>query len=123
MDYSKINLLETAVINKNLVDRLLGAARITNVDYQAGNIKSKVSCDAEQCFVILSESYFPGWKAYVDGKKQTLYKVNDLIMGVFVGQGEHIIRFYYFPNSVMIGLILFIFGLIWVPIWMLRSNS
>ena len=118
--YSDINLNNTAVLNGNLKGTpKVGIATIQKIIYSAGNVNSKVNCPSVKCLVILSESYFPGWKSYVDDKKNDLYKVNDLIMGTFVDKGEHWVKFYYLPTTVVIGIFLFVLGLIWVPVWML----
>jgi hypothetical protein len=123
-NYSEVNLLTTAMTNKPIATKPeLGLAAINETIYEAGNVKANVSCPAARCFIVLSESYFPGWKVYVDGKKNTLYKVNDLIMGVLVGKGEHWLRFHYFPTSVLAGIYLFLFGLIWVPVWMMLGRK
>ncbi|MBA2710825.1 MAG: YfhO family protein [Tatlockia sp.] len=123
-DYSEANLLDTAVTDERI--RAMpgfGIAEIIKTIYKAGNVKTKISCPTVRCFIVLSESYFPGWKVYVDGKKTKLFKVNDLIMGVIIGKGEHWVRFHYFPTSFLAGICFFLLGLIWVPIWMFRRQK
>ena len=118
-EYNEINLLNTAIVDKKVQNLAgLGIATVDQMAYGAGDIKAKIQCPAAKCFVVLSEAYFPGWKIYVDGKKDTLYKVNDFIQGTLVQHGTHWVQFHYFPNSFIIGLGLFIFGLIWVPVWL-----
>lgn len=45
--------------------------------------------------VMISESYYPNWHVYVDGKEEKLLKVNLAFQGVKVEEGEHKIIFRY----------------------------
>jgi len=54
--------------------------------------------------LVLSDVYYKGWQAYVDREPARIYRVNGLIRGVFLAEGEHTIVFRYFPNSFTIGL-------------------
>lgn len=65
-------------------------------------ISAKVTADGDT-FINFSQNYFPGWKAYVDGKETRIYMVNGLIQGIEVPAGEHTITFRYFPTSLLIG--------------------
>jgi hypothetical protein len=60
--------------------------------------------------VIVSDSYYPGWRAQVDGKSATLWKVNTVIRGVVVPAGKHQIVMNYRPLSVYLGLALALAG-------------
>ncbi|KPK74293.1 MAG: hypothetical protein AMJ89_06770 [candidate division Zixibacteria bacterium SM23_73] len=44
-------------------------------------------------FLILSENYYPSWKAYVDGKETEIYRANYLFRAVYLDKGEHEVRF------------------------------
>jgi len=46
-------------------------------------------------FFILSESFYPHWKAYLDDKETKIYEVNGIVRGVLVPQGTHSLIFYY----------------------------
>jgi hypothetical protein len=56
--------------------------------------------------VLLTDTYYPGWKAYVDGKRTELYAADYLFRGVSVPAGEHQIEFVYDPGSFKIGVAL-----------------
>lgn len=63
----------------------------------------------DKALLVFSESYYPGWKAYIDDKHTTVYKIDGLLQGIIVSKGEHNIIFKYEPDSLMIGgLITFI---------------
>jgi hypothetical protein len=55
-------------------------------------------------FLVVSEMYLPGWRAYVDGVETAIYRTNYLFRGVAVPAGQHTVTFVYRPVSVMIGM-------------------
>ena len=55
--------------------------------------------------LVLADSYYPGWRAYVDGTETPIYKTNHFFRGVFVRQGTHIVEFNYDPPSFRMGLL------------------
>lgn len=51
-------------------------------------------------FLVLADQYFPGWKAFIDGKETDVYRVNGILRGVVVPGGAHRIEFVYYPLAV-----------------------
>ncbi len=58
---------------------------------------------AEPRFLVLSEMYFPGWRAYLDGVEIPIYRANYLFRGVVVPAGQHTLVYAYRPTSVLVG--------------------
>ncbi len=56
--------------------------------------------------VVLSESYFPGWRVAVDGIDQEVLRVDHALRGVLVPTGIHRIEFRYVPGSFRDGALL-----------------
>ncbi len=54
-------------------------------------------------FLVLSERYFPGWKAYLDGAETRVYRTNGIIRGLPVPPGRHRVEFVYRPFSFIVG--------------------
>ena len=51
-------------------------------------------------FLFFGDTYLPtGWKAYIDGSKTEIYKVNHGFMGIVVPKGKHNVEFKYAPSS------------------------
>jgi Bacterial membrane protein YfhO len=67
---------------------------------------------AEARFLVLSEMYFPGWRAYVDGVETMVYRTNYLFRGVVVPPGRHVVRFVYRPWAVLAGAVLSVMSLV-----------
>jgi hypothetical protein len=55
-------------------------------------------------FLILTDSYYPGWQAYVDGQEARIYRADYLFRAVFLEPGRHTVEFRYRPMSFRIGL-------------------
>ena len=64
-------------------------------------IKTQASGDG---YLFLSDTYYPGWKAYIDGKEEKIYLANYAFRAVQVPQGEHEVTFKYEPESVKYGI-------------------
>ncbi len=71
----------------------------------------KVSTPKEN-FLNISKAFYPGWQAFVDGEKTTLYKANLALTAVKVPKGEHIVELKYQPESFKIGLVISLLSLI-----------
>jgi len=54
-------------------------------------------------FLVLSDTYYPGWQVYVDGRKEKLYRANYTLRAVHLTSGKHIVEFRYSPLSFKIG--------------------
>lgn len=69
-----------------------------------GNNRVVIVADAEESgILVLTDTYYPGWKAYVDGRPAKIYRVNGLVRGVFLLKGEHTIIYKYLPASFLYG--------------------
>ncbi|MCK4657501.1 MAG: YfhO family protein, partial [candidate division Zixibacteria bacterium] len=49
----------------------------------------------ESAFVCLTDSYYPAWKAYIDGEQTEVYRAYTALRAVGVPEGEHTIEFVY----------------------------
>jgi hypothetical protein len=60
----------------------------------------------------LSDTYYPGWKAFVDNRETPVLRTNYLFRGVVLGPGKHVVEFRYQPLTFRIGLVLCAGGLL-----------
>jgi len=75
---------------------------------------SSVAVDVEMAckgLLVVSDNWYPGWHAYVDGRSADLWKVDGAIRGVPVPRGRHRVTMTYRPFSVYSGLLLTALGL------------
>jgi hypothetical protein len=57
----------------------------------------------DQGILVLADSYYPGWKAYVDGKETPILRANHFFRAVALPEGAHVVEFKYDPLSFKIG--------------------
>ena len=50
-------------------------------------------------WIVVSESAWKGWRAYIDGRRVETHFANHAFLGLFVPRGEHRIRLVYLPES------------------------
>jgi len=69
----------------------------------------------ENSLLVLSDSYYPGWKGFVDGKKTKIYRADYNFRAIPLDAGTHQVEFVYDPMSFKLGAgatLLGIFGCI-----------
>ena len=131
---SDINLRETVLLETQpfrfltlkkqpSIPTLSPAVKI--VKYENNRMVLDVSTP-QAAFLFMSETYYPGWKAYVDGREEEILRANYAFRAIPVGPGSHRIEVVYQSLSFKIGLavsLLTIFLLIagWI-IWARRKG-
>jgi hypothetical protein len=58
----------------------------------------------ENSLLVLSDTYFPGWKAWVNGTEKKIYRVNYAFRALSLGPGDHRVEFIYAPLSFKLGV-------------------
>ncbi len=66
---------------------------------------------SEKGWLVLSDTYYPGWKAMVDGRETIILRANYNFRAVALHAGKHNITFTYEPASITWGLRLTVSGL------------
>lgn len=73
------------------------------VTYKPNEVTIDVSINSPK-FLVLSDSYYPGWRAYVDGKRAKIYQANYIMRALYIDAGHHRVRFVFIPFSFWFGL-------------------
>ena len=60
--------------------------------------------------LVVTDAWYPGWRAIVDGKPVTIQRAYGLFRSVGLPAGEHVVRFRYAPRSLQIGALLSLLG-------------
>lgn len=55
--------------------------------------------------LVLSDTYYPGWKVTVDGRPSRLLRANYALRGVYLPGGNHRVVFRFAPASLRLGLL------------------
>lgn len=90
-------------------EKIKNSIRILKYDIDEIVIEAETNYPA---ILLLSEIYYPEWKAEVDNKKEEIYEANYLLRAVPIREGRHFIRFYYDKKNIFVGLGLTILTLI-----------
>ena len=72
------------------------------VRYSAGELEIETEAPGASLLVV-TDSYYPGWRASVDGRPAPLLRTNLLFRGVPVPAGSHRVRLWFDPLSVKLG--------------------
>lgn len=56
--------------------------------------------------LVLTDNYYPGWKAIIDSRQTPIYRTNYTLRGIFVPKGDHLVTFMYAPESSIYGILI-----------------
>jgi len=106
------DLKTTAVTvgSRPVLDACADADRVSDINDQTESLQVKVTMSCKGLLVV-SDNFFPGWRAAVDGKGVDILKVNTAIRGVIVPVGTHTVTMNYRPFSVYFGFLCTLAGL------------
>jgi len=96
-----------------------GTARVTSYAPSAVQIHTSATADA---WLVLSDTYYPGWTAAVDGHPVTVLRGDVLFRVIPVPAGEHDVEFTFDPASVKIGLLVTLVGVLIVVAGLLLAG-
>jgi hypothetical protein len=79
-----------------------GGGRATITTYKAEEVEVTTQSEAPS-LLLLTDAFYPGWQATVDGEPVEIMQANGLFRAVFVPQGNHEVRFSFVPRSLARG--------------------
>ena len=72
-------------------------------EYSPNAVKIELALDRDG-YLVLSDTYYPGWRAYVDGEEKEILRANYAFRAVPLESGQHTVLFKYNPPSFKVGL-------------------
>ena len=69
---------------------------VTRREGLAYEIEADLELDS---WVVISDSKWPGWRAYIDGKRVNTHYANHAFIGLFVPKGKHHLRVVFHPEA------------------------
>ena len=88
-----------------------GAGRIRWLEGNNHSVRLQV-VTPRPSLLVLTDSWYPGWKAAVDGRRTPIARVNWRFRGVYLESGTHLVRFDYRPRRIVSGAALSAIGLL-----------
>ncbi|MBI3342148.1 YfhO family protein [Candidatus Curtissbacteria bacterium] len=76
----------------------------------------------EPKLLFVSDNYYPGWKATVDGDRTEILRADYTFMAIALTPGEHTVRFYFDSDSFKLGLLVSALSLAATLFLSLRKN-
>jgi Bacterial membrane protein YfhO len=80
----------------------VAGSRADVVDAGSNGIRLRAAA-GDARVLVLSQTYYPGWKVFVDGREQPVVRVDYGLAGTVLSAGEHDVRFVYSPRSLKVG--------------------
>ena len=77
---------------------------------------------AQDVFLYASDTFYPGWRAYVDGQRTEILRADLAFRAVKVPPGEHTIVFRYVPISFYVGLLVTAIGFVLFGLLIVRGR-
>ncbi|MEX2315168.1 MAG: YfhO family protein, partial [Thermomicrobiales bacterium] len=81
------------------------ADRVTTLDSEPDMLRLATVTDAPG-LLMLSESFDPGWRAYIDGEPAPVLVADHLLRAVPLLAGNHVVELRYEPRSLQIGILI-----------------
>lgn len=104
MASGEIDLRETVILSAPLDCELGDGATNASITTYAPN---RVTIDVSGAggVLVLSDQYYPGWQATIDGERAEIRRAYTALRAVCVPSGDHTVMFRYRPLSVLVGAV------------------
>ena len=113
------NPLDTLKNTPSEKDEMLQGS-VTILSYKPNRIELR--CESEKdAYLYVTDTFYPGWKAFIDGMETKIYRANLAFRAIRVQHGRHEIVFKYVPVSFYAGLLFTIFGIIFL-LYLIRKK-
>lgn len=89
--------------------------------YESNTVELTVQSQ-ERSLLFLSDSYFPGWKAYVNEKPTSIYRANYLFRAIVIEPGKQKVRFEYDPLSFKLGWVITLITILICGLYLFKYN-
>jgi uncharacterized membrane protein YfhO len=83
-------------------DNASSRGTVTITGYTPNRVMLHAATDTP-ALLILSDTFYPGWKAFDNGREIPVLRVNHTLRGISLGPGDHTVSFVFRPVSLMIG--------------------
>ncbi|MEK7497531.1 MAG: YfhO family protein [Patescibacteria group bacterium] len=80
--------------------------KLNSLDFNIGKkiILTETPPAETKSMLFVSDTFYPGWKAYINGAEVKIYRANHAFRAVVVPEGEYRLSFEYHPNSFYNGI-------------------
>jgi hypothetical protein len=97
------------------------AEQVKFVRYEPGRIEMEANLEAPG-FLVLADTYFPGWKASVDGKETPIVRANRVMQAIPMTAGKHHVELWITSRSLVVGGVLSVASWLGLLAWYLSRR-
>jgi hypothetical protein len=101
-------LISNSAQENHFSEQLTGTAIIMQDEPERVVVQTNSPTDA---VLVLSDAYYPGWQAAIDGEATAVYQTNAYFRGIILPAGQHEVVFNFAPDSLRIGRLISSIGL------------
>lgn len=98
-----------------------GEQSISYGEVNSQSISVKVET-TKNTWLVLSQTYYPGWKAYIEGEETEIFPANYVLQAIKIPSGTHQVTFKYQPLSFTLGWLVSLLSLIFA-LWKIRKTK
>lgn len=98
------NPRDTLIVNcrhNNFTNKAIGSVQ---VKANSPNYTKFEISNPSNNYLTISQAFYPGWNAYIDGEKTEINRANIALTAVLIPEGNHTLELKYQPNSFHTGL-------------------
>ena len=101
---TKFDPLQEVVLDSqvSLAPLAASSAQVNIQRYENSVVTMSTAANGES-LLVLADTYYPGWKAYIDGTETAILRANHFYRAVRLPGGQHQVEFRYEPRSFKIG--------------------
>ncbi len=115
------DLSKTAIVYENIKPLAKTQGSVKIIKYLSNSIEMEAQTNGES-FLVLTDNYYPGWKAFVNDKEVKIYKADYTFRGIVIPAGKSSIEFSFVPQTFLIGTYLFLTGIMgMVVVYIIRK--
>ncbi|MCD4655499.1 YfhO family protein [bacterium] len=92
------------------------SSNVTMLSYTSHKILLETQSESEQ-MLVLSDTFYPGWKVTIDEKSAECLRVNHMMRGIILQPGKHLVKFVFLPFSWQLGLFMTLLGCMLIPVF------
>jgi uncharacterized membrane protein YfhO len=75
---------------------------IYSTQFQDEEVRMKIH-NSSKAILVLTDTYYPGWKCFVNGREEKIHRVNKYMRGVIIGPGNNVVDFRFEPDTFRAG--------------------
>lgn len=107
--YKGIDFTKEVVLNRGFGDNAFNIERVERseiISYKPNRVLIEAEINGDGGVLMLTDTNYPGWRVRVNGEDKEMVTANGIYRAVFLPSGQSEVEFYYWPESLRLGIII-----------------